>query len=149
MTLKEQIQKDMIDAMKAKEEIKLGALRMLKAEIMKFEVAGAEKKEAKDEDIIQLIGKQIKQRDDAAEQYKAGNRPELAEKEEKEAEILKKYLPAQMSTEEVKKIIEETIKEVGATSKADLGKVMGAIMPKVKGKADGKLINQIVQQLLP
>jgi len=83
MTLKEQIQKDMIEAMKAKEEIRLGALRMLKAEIMKFEVAGAEKKEAKDEDIIPLIGKQIKQRDEAAQQYKAGNRPELAEKEEK------------------------------------------------------------------
>jgi len=149
MTLKEQVQKDMIEAMKAKEEIRLGALRMLKAEIMKFEVAGTEKKEAKDEDVIQLIGKQIKQRDDAAEQYKAGNRPELAEKEEKEAGILKKYLPAQMSAEEVKKIIEDTIKELSATSKADLGKVMGAIMPKVKGKADGKLINQLVQQLLP
>ena len=149
MLLKEQIQKDMIEAMKAKEEIRLGALRMLKAEIMKFEVSGSEKKEAKDEDVLQLIGKQIKQRDDAAEQYKKGNRPELAEKEEKEAEILKKYLPAQMSEAEVKKIIEDTIKELGATSKADLGKVMGAIMPKVKGKADGKLINQIVGQLLP
>jgi uncharacterized protein len=149
MSLKEQVQKDMIEAMKAKEEIRLGALRMLKAEIMKFEVSGTEKKEAKDEDVIQLIGKQVKQRDDAAQQYKAGNRPELAEKEEKEAEILKKYLPAQMSEAEVKKIIEDTIKELGATSKADLGKVMSAIMPKVKGKADGKLINQLVQQLLP
>jgi len=149
MTLKEQIQKDMIEAMKAKEEIRLGALRMVKAEIMKFEVAGTEKKEIKDDEVLQLIGKQIKQRDDAAQQYKAGNRPELAEKEEKEAEILKKYLPEQMSPEEVKKIIEDTIKELGATSKADLGKVMGAIMPKVKGKADGKLINQIVGQLLP
>ncbi|MBN1495112.1 GatB/YqeY domain-containing protein [Candidatus Peregrinibacteria bacterium] len=148
MSLKDQIQKDMIGAMKAKEDIKLNALRMLKAEIMKFEVAGSEKKEAKDEDVIQLIGKQVKQRDDAATQYKAGNRPELAEKEEKEAEILKKYLPAQMSEEEVKKIVQETIKEVGATGKADLGKVMGAIMPKVKGKADGKLINKIVQDLL-
>jgi len=149
MTLKEQIQKDMIEAMKAKEEIRLGALRMVKAEIMKFEVSGSEKKEIKDEEVIQLISKQIKQRDDAAQQYKAGNRPELAEKEEKEAEILKKYLPEQMSPEEVKKIIEDTIKELGATSKADMGKVMGAIMPKVKGKADGKLINQIVGQLLP
>lgn len=149
MTLKEQIQKDMIDAMKAKEDIKLNALRMLKAEIMKFEVAGAEKKEAKDDEVIQLIGKQVKQRDDAAQQYRAGNRPELAEKEEKEAEILKKYLPAQLDEAEVKKVVEETIKEVGATSKADLGKVMGAIMPKLKGKADGKLINSLVQQLLP
>jgi len=149
MTLKEQIQKDMIEAMKAKEEIRLGALRMVKAEIMKFEVSGTEKKEIKDDEVIQLIGKQIKQRDDAAQQFKAGNRPELAEKEEKEAEILKKYLPEQMSPEEVKKIIEDTIKELGATSKADMGKVMGAIMPKVKGKADGKLINSLVQQLLP
>jgi len=149
MSLKEQVQKDLIDAMKAKEEIKLNALRMLKAEIMKFEVAGSEKREAKDEDVIQLIGKQVKQRDDAAQQYKAGNRPELAEKEEKEAEILKNYLPAQMSEEEVKKIVEETIKETGASGKADLGKVMGAIMPKVKGKADGTLVNKIVQDLLP
>lgn len=148
MSLKEQIQQDMTEAMKARDEIRLNTLRMLKAEVRKFELAET-KKEAKDEDVIDIIQKQIKLRKDAAEQYRKGDRPELAEKEEKEAEILSQYLPEQLSEEEIKLIVEETIKEVDASSKADIGKVMGAVMPKVKGKADGKLVNQIVLKLLP
>jgi uncharacterized protein len=147
MSLKEQIQTQMIEAMKARDAIKTGTLRMLKAEIIKFETSGSGK-ELTDEVVISIIQKQVKQRKDASKQYREGNRPELADKEDAEAKILEKYLPEQMSEDEVRAIISATITEVGATSKADLGKVMRAIMPKVKGKADGKLINRIVQELL-
>jgi len=148
MLLKSQIQEDLTTSMKAREELKVSVLRMLKADIMKLEVSGI-KKEATDEDIISIIQKQVKQRKDSEEQFRAGGRAEMADKEAKEAEILLSYLPEQMSEEDVKKIVQETIKEIGATSKADMGKVMSAVMPKVKGKADGKIINKFVMELLP
>lgn len=147
MALKEQLQKDMIEAMKAKDELKVGVLRMVKAAILKFETAG-DRKQATDEDILNLIGKEAKQRQESAESFRAGGRPELAEKEDKEITLLKAYLPAQLSEEELKKIVQETIGEVGATSKADMGKVMGALMPKVRGKADGGQVNKMVAELL-
>ena len=147
MTLREQIQEDLTNAMKAREELKVSALRMLKADIMKFEVSGA-KKEATDEDIIGIIQKQVKQRKDSEEQFRAGDRAEMADKESNEAKILMSYLPEQMSEDQVREIIKSTIQEIGVTSKADMGKVMGAVMPKLKGKADGKIINKIVMELL-
>lgn len=149
MSLKETIYSDLTEAIKAKKEAEVSTLRMLKAEIMKFEVSGGPKKEATDEDIIGILQKQVKQRKDSEQQFRDGGRAEMAEKEANEAKILQTYLPEQMSEDEVRKIIEEGIAETGATSKADMGKVMGAIMPKLKGKADGKLVNQIVMQLLP
>ncbi len=148
MTLKQQIQQDMISSMKAKDETKVSALRMLKAAILKFETSG-ERKEATDDDVLVIIGKEVKQRKDAVEGFKAGNRPEMAAKEEAEIVVLQAYLPAQMSEEELKKIIAEVIQQMGATSKADMGKVMGALMPKVKGKADGALVNKLVGSMLP
>ncbi len=147
MALKQQIQQDMIAAMKAKEEVKVSALRMLKAAVLKFETSG-DRKEATDEDILTIIGREVKQRKDAIEGFKTGGRPEMAAQEEAEMVILQAYLPAQMSEEELKKVIQETITDVGATSKADMGKVMGALMPKVKGKADGGLVNKLVGSLL-
>lgn len=148
MSLKNQIQQEMLEAMKAKDEIKVGALRMLKAAILKFEVSG-ERKEATDNDILALINKEIKQRLDSAEQFRKGNRLEMAEKEEKEIVVLKAYMPPQMNEEEVLKIVKESIAEAGAISKKDMGKVMGVLMPKVKGKADGAMVNKIVAGLLP
>lgn len=148
MALKQQIQQDMIAAMKAKEEIKVSALRMLKAAILKFETSG-DRKEATDEDVMVLLGREVKQRKDAIEGFKTGNRPEMAAQEEAEMKILQEYLPAQLSEEDLKKIIAETIQQVGATSKADMGKVMGALMPKVKGKADGGMVNKLVGSMLP
>lgn len=148
MALKNQIHADMLAAMKAKDEIKVSALRMLKAAILKQEVSG-ERKEATDEIILNIIGKEIKSRRDSAEQFKAGNRPEMAEKEEKEIEVLLTYMPPQMSEEELKKVAQEVIASMGASSKADLGKVMGAMMPKVKGMADGDMVSKVVKELLP
>lgn len=148
MSLREQIQSDLVVGMKNREELKVSVLRMLKAAITKFETSGKEKKDAGDEDITQIIGKEIKSRKDSAEQYRTGNRLELATKEEAEIKILEKYLPAQLSEEEIRKIVAEVIGSVGAKSKSDLGKVMGALMPRVKGKADGGLVNKIVQESL-
>ena len=148
MTLKEQIQKDMIEAMKAKEEVKVGTLRMLKAAVLKFETTG-DRKIAEDGDVLGIIGKEAKQRKDAADQFKAGGRADLAEKEEQELAVLQAYLPKQLSEAEVETLVKEAIAATGATSKKDMGKVMGALMPKVKGKADGGVVNKIVGQLLP
>lgn len=147
MALKEQLQQDLIAGMKAKNETVVSAIRLLKTAIMKFETTG-DKKVATDDDIIQIVGKEIKQRKDSIEQFEKGNRPELAEKEKAELAALEKYLPAQLSEEEVRAIVKDVISTTGATSKADLGKVMGALMPKVKGKADGGMVNKIVQESL-
>jgi len=148
MALRLQLQKDMIEAMKAKDEIKLGALRMLKAAILKFEVAGAEKKEATDMDILGLVSKEIKSRQDSAGQFRKGNRLELAEKEEKEIEVLKAYMPPQLGEDEILKLAKEAIAETGAGKKNEMGKVMSVLMPKVKGMADGAAVNRIVSSLL-
>lgn len=148
MALKNQIQQDLTEAMKAHDENKTSVLRMLKAAILKFEVSGSEKKDATDEDVVSIINKEIKQRRDSAEQFKKGNRFEMAEKEEKEIEVLLDYMPPQMSEEEVRKIAKEVIEETGAKSKQDIGRVMGVMMGKVKGQADGSLVNEVVASLL-
>lgn len=148
MTLKDQIQADIITAMKAGDIVTTGALRMLKSAILAFETSGTEKKVATDDDVIQIIGKEKKKRQDAFEQFTAGNRPELAAQEAAEAKILEHYLPAQLSEQEVTAIVKEVIASTGATSKSDLGKVMGALMPKVKGRADGGMVNKIVMGML-
>ncbi|MFO0780780.1 MAG: GatB/YqeY domain-containing protein [Candidatus Gracilibacteria bacterium] len=148
MALKNQIQADMIAAMKAHDEIKVSTLRMLKAAVLKQEVSG-ERKEATDEVILGIIGKEIKARRDSAEQFRNGGRMEMAEKEEKEIEVLLGYMPPQMSEDELKKVAQEVIAAMGASSKADLGKVMGAMMGKVKGMADGDMVSKVVKSLLP
>jgi uncharacterized protein YqeY len=147
MALKNQIQTELTEAMKAGESLKVSVLRMLKAAILKFEVAG-ERKEATDEDILEIVNKEIKQRRDSAEQFRAGNRFEQAEKEEKEIEVLMTYMPPQLTEEEIITIAKEVIEEVGAKSKADTGRVMGIMMGRVKGQADGKVVGDIVGSLL-
>lgn len=147
MALKNQLQADLIAAMKAKDEVKTGVLRMVKAAIMKFEVSG-DRKEATDADILSIVNKEIKSRKDSVEQFTGGNRMDLADKEAAEIRVLEAYMPPQMSEDEVKQIVLEVMNETGATSKADLGKVMGPVMAKVKGLADGGMVNKIVGSLL-
>lgn len=148
MGLKEKIHADLLAAMKAKEDTKLGALRLLKAAIMKFEVAGDKKKEATDEETLQIIGREVKQRKDSIDAYKKGGRADLAVKEEAELKILQAYLPAQMDESELKKVVSQVITQTGAASKADFGKVMGAVMAQVKGKADGQMVSRLVGEVL-
>lgn len=148
-SLKQKITADLLVAMKAGDNLKRDVLRMLDAMIKNTEIEKL-KKEAglSDPEVQEVIGRAVKQRKDAAAQYAAGQRLELAEKENKEIEILLEYLPKQMSAEEVRKIVEEIIAQVGAASKADIGKVMGPVMGKLKGLADGNLVKKIVEEKL-
>lgn len=134
--------------MKGRNEPKVRTLRLLKAAIMKWEVAGA-KKEASDEVVLDLIVKELKQRRDSIEQYEKGNRPDLVQKEQEEVEVLKAYLPESLTDEEIQGFIREAMQELHIVSKADFGKLMGFLMPKFKGKADGNVIRQWVEKLLP
>ncbi|MCC7196786.1 GatB/YqeY domain-containing protein [Candidatus Peregrinibacteria bacterium] len=147
MALKNQLQADLMESMKAKDEVRTSVLRMVKAAIMKFEVSG-DRKEATDADILNIINKEIKSRKDSVEQFTGGNRMDLADKEAAEIKVLEAYMPPQMSEDEVKQVVLEVMNETGATSKADIGKVMGPVMAKVKGLADGGMVNKIVGSLL-
>lgn len=146
---KKQLQEELKQSMLAKDELKTSVLRLLLSAINYYEIQkGGAGYEASDEDVLTVIQQQVKQRRDSIEQYKAGNRQDLADKEQKELEILQTYLPEQMSNEVIKKLVIEAIKETGAASIADMGKVMGALMPRVKGKTDGGLVSKIVKEEL-
>jgi len=143
----EKIIEDLKTAMKEKDQIRLATLRMVKS-AMQNKVIEKKVKDLSDEDMLQLIQKQIKQRKDSIEQYEAGKRDDLVKKENSEIEVLKKYLPQQLSQEELKAIIAEAVAVTGAKLKQDMGKVMKEVIPKVKGRADGKEINQLVNDAL-
>ena len=149
MTLTQRIDSDLKDAMRAKDANKLGVLRMLKSAL---KYAAIEKSgpdgEIDDAEATQVIRKQVKQRQDSIESFEKGGRAELAEKEKGEVEILNQYLPAAMNPDELARLVRETITEVGATSKAQMGAVMKALGPKVAGRADGKTLSQEVQKQL-
>lgn len=147
MSLEERIENEFKAALKQRDKIKVSTLRMLKAEIINVKL-DQNKKTLKDEGIIKIIQRQVKQHKDSIEQFEKGKRQDLVEKEKKELNILLSYMPEQMSEEELKKIISETVKELEATSKNEMGKVMKSVMEKVKGKADGKKVSQIVSSML-
>ena len=149
MTLTQRVDSDLKDAMRAKDANKLGVLRMLKSALKyaAIEKSGAEG-ELDDAEATQVVRKQVKQRQDSIESFEKGGRAELAEKEKSEVAILNEYLPAAMSAEELSRIVRETIAEVGATSKAQMGAVMKALGPKIAGRADGKTLSQEVQKQL-
>ncbi|AVO65598.1 GatB/YqeY domain-containing protein [Weissella cibaria] len=146
MSLLEQLTSDMKEAMKAKDKVTLGVVRMVKASVSNEQIKLGHDLTADEE--LAVLAREMKQRVEEMESYKDADRADLAEEIQGQIDVLKRYMPAQMSEEEVVAIVKETIAEVGASSKADLGKVMGALMPKVKGKADGKLVNTTVQSLL-
>lgn len=147
--LKDQLQDELKNSMKARDELNTSVLRMLLSAITYYEIQkGGAGYVATDEDVLSVIDKQVKQRKDSIEQFEKANRPELAEKEKKEMGLLIKYLPAQMPEEEVKKLVIEAITQTGAKGAGDIGKVMGALMPKVKGKADGLLVSRLVRENL-
>lgn len=148
MSLQEQLKQDLVTAMKAQDKVKVSVLRMLKAAIMKFEVSGKEKLVATEEDVVRLLKKEISQRQDSIEQFKAGNRMDLVANEEAELAILQSYMPEMMSEEALEKIVKETVAELGVTDPKMMGKVMGAVMAKVKGQADGAMVKTVVQRIL-
>jgi len=147
MTLQERVDADLKDAMRAKEAGKLSVLRGLKSALKYAEI---EKADAglDDSAAVQVIRKQVKQRQDSIESFEKGGRPELAAKEKEELEILNAYLPKGLSAEELSALVRETIAEVGATSKAQMGAVMKALQAKTAGRADGKSLSAEVQRQL-
>ena len=150
MTFQERIDTDLKEAMKAKATQRLGVIRMLKsalknAAIEKHGVAG----QLDDAEAMAVLRKQVKQRQDSIESFRKGNRPDLAEKEKEEFDILSLYLPRQLGPKEVTKLVAEAIAEAGATSKAQMGAVMKLVQAKAAGRADGKALSQEVQRQLP
>ncbi|OGH11925.1 MAG: hypothetical protein A2857_05745 [Candidatus Levybacteria bacterium RIFCSPHIGHO2_01_FULL_36_15] len=146
---KQKLQEDLRKSMLAKDEVRTSTLRMLISAIGYYEIQeGGAGYEAKDEDVIEVLGREIKKHRESIKMYQKGNRPELAKKENNELKILQKYLPEQISEDEVKNFVKEAIVQTGAKTITDMGKVMGALMPKVKGKADGSLVSKIVKEEL-
>lgn len=145
--LKDQLYADIISAMKAGESLKKDALKMIKAEIMKLEVSGADVV-ADDEAVIKILSRAVKQRKEAAEGFQKGGNQEAADKELEEVEIYKSYLPEMMGEEEITKAVQEVIDQVGASGPSDMGKVMGPVMGKLGTKADGSLVKDVVMKLL-
>lgn len=148
MALETQIQKDIMEAMKAKDSVRLNAVRSIKAAILLAKTAEGGKAALEDADIIKIIQKLAKQRKEAAEQYLAAGRAELADNEVAESKILAEYLPKQLSEAEVEAKLKEIIAAVGAVAPSDMGKVMGIATKQLAGLADGKLISGIVKKLL-
>ncbi|HWN65793.1 MAG TPA: GatB/YqeY domain-containing protein [Candidatus Binatus sp.] len=149
MTLQERVDSDLKEAMRAKDTSKLGALRMLKS-ALKYAAMAKSRAEAElsDAEAVQVVRKQVKQRQDSIESFEKGGRAELAAKEKNESSILNAYLPQAMSSDELAKVVRETIAETGATSKAQMGGVMKALQAKVAGRADGKTLSQEVSRQL-
>ena len=149
--LKQTVQSDATQALKSDDKMVLGTLRMLLAAIISKEKEKQYKTnnpELSDEEIIGVVISEIKKRKDAIVLYEKGNRPELAEKEKNEITVLQKYLPEQISADELKKMIEESVKKVEAKEIKDMGKVMQDLAPKVKGKADNSEISKIIKEIL-
>ncbi len=147
MSLEKKIDKDLIVSLKARDEIKVSTLRFLKAALKNYAIE-KKAKELKDQDIISIIRKQMKQRLDSIEAYEKGNRPKLLDKEKKELEILKSYMPEELPVDELKKIVSQAIRESGAKTTREMGKVMGLVIPKVGGRAGGKIISKLVVEEL-
>jgi len=132
--------------MKSKDKFTLSTIRMVRSTIKYLEIDL--KRTLDDNEVLDILSREIKQRKDALQEFESAGRDELAASTKAEIEIIIKYLPEQLSEEEIKAIVQQTIQETGASSKSEMGKVMSALMPKVKGRADGKLVNQAVQQFL-
>ncbi|WP_316571976.1 GatB/YqeY domain-containing protein [Neobacillus sp. YIM B06451] len=146
MSLLERLNNDMKQAMKSKDKDKLTVIRMIKASMQNEAIKHG--RELTGEEELTVLSREMKQRKDSLHEFDKAGRPDLVEKLRQELSIVELYMPQQLSEEELEGIVKETIAETGASSKADMGKVMAAIMPKVKGKADGSLVNKLVQQHL-
>jgi len=150
MTLYEQIQQEMKEAMKSRDSLKTNTLRSIIASVKNYLVSSEEGRAQKvnDELLIDLIAKEAKKREESIEAYKKAGRDDLVSSEYKELEILSSYLPEQLSADEIRAIALQTIDDLKANNPSDLGKVMRELMVRVKGRADGKLVNKIVRELL-
>jgi uncharacterized protein YqeY len=146
--LKEKLQSDLNAAIKSRSTVVAETIRMVLSAITNEEVAGKEKRELSDADVVTVLTREAKKRREAAEAFENGGRADRAAAERAEGEVIAGYLPEQLSEDDVKKLIAETISAVGATGPADMGKVMGGLKAKVAGKADGALVSSLVKEAL-
>ena len=146
MSLKERLDADLKTAMKEKDAVKLSTVRLLKSAIKYREIELA--KALDDAEVQAVAASEIKRRRDSIEQYRAGNRPDLADKEEAEVRVLQGYLPAQLTPDELRAKVDEVVRRVGATGPKDMGAVMKALLPEVQGRAEGKTVSEMVKARL-
>jgi hypothetical protein len=146
MSLEERLLEEMKQAMKSNDKLRLSTIRMIRSALKNKEIELRKKLE--DEEAAKVIQAMVRKGEESVEQFQTGGRMDLVEKEKKEIEILKSFLPQPLSQEEILKIIDQSIQETQASSLKDIGKVMKSVMPKIGGKADGKLINQLVKERL-
>lgn len=146
VSLRDEITRDMAASLKSGEKERLSTVRMLISAVKYKEVDA--KRQLDDDEVVSVISTLIKQRQDSIDQFRKGGRDDLADKEAREAEVLKAYLPPQLSGDEVRDIVKKAASETGAAGPKDMGKLMKAVMPRLKGKADGKLVNEIVKEVL-
>ena len=146
MSLKEKLMQDLKEAMKVKDTIRKNTIQMTRAAILQVEKD--ERKELTEEEVLEVIAKQVKQRKDALVEFEKSDRADLIADLNKEVEVLMHYLPEQLSDEELSKIVKQAIDELGISSMKEMGKVMGAVLPKIKGRADGRRVNELVKQYL-
>ena len=144
--LKEQLAIDLKDAMKDKDTIRKNVVQMVRAGVLQVEKD--KRVTLDDEGVVEVISKEVKKRRDVLPEFEKGGRADLIEATQREIEILLAYLPSQLTEEELDKIVSETVKEIGAQSMKEMGKVMAALMPKVKGRSDGKMVNELVKKYL-
>lgn len=146
MSLKKRLMDELKTSMKNKDKLRKDVITLVRAAIKQKEVD--DRRDLSDDEILDIISKQVKQKRDSIESFEKGNREDLIAVTKNEIDILLEYLPQQLSEDEIDEIVKQIINEVGANSIKDIGKVMSAIMPKVKGKADGSIINRLVRQHL-
>ncbi|PIV23171.1 MAG: glutamyl-tRNA amidotransferase [Deltaproteobacteria bacterium CG03_land_8_20_14_0_80_45_14] len=146
MSLEERLVEEMKQALKSNNKLRLSTIRMIRSALKNKEIELRKKLE--DEDVVKVIQVMVRKGEESVEQFQTGGRMDLVEKEKKEIEILKSFLPQPLSQEEILKIIDQSIQETQSSSLKDIGKVMKSVMPKIGGKADGKLINQLVKERL-
>ncbi len=146
MSLEERVADEMKQAMKASDKLRLSTIRMIRSALKNKEIELRRKLE--DEDVVKAIQVMVRKGEESVEQFQAGGRMDLVEKEKKEMEILKSFLPQLLSQEEIVKIIDQSIQETQASSPKDIGKVMKSVLSKIGGKADGRLVNQLVKEKL-
>jgi uncharacterized protein YqeY len=146
MSLEERLLEEMKQAMKSNDKLRLSTIRMIRSALKNKEIDLRKKLE--DEEVAKVIQAMVRKGEESVEQFQIGGRMDLVDKEKKEIEIMKSFLPQPLSQEEILKIIDQSIQETQASSPKDIGKVMKSVMPKIGGKADGKLINQLVKERL-
>ncbi len=148
MGLKETLKSDLTEAIRSSDKVVSGTIRMVLTAITNEEVSGKEARVLSDDEIITVLSREAKKRREAAEEFAKANRPDKSAEEKAEGEVIAKYLPAQLTEDDIKKLIAAAVASTGAAGPGDMGKVMGAIKPQIAGKADGSLVSALVKAAL-